>query len=430
MNILGVFKNNKLLKNLSWILLGNIAHAILSFLLSVMAARYFSTSDYGVLSYALSLTTLFSSFCSLGLNVIITKEIADDEANSGNILSSGILLRLFAGMIALVFMFAFLLIKKSDPVSFKIISIYALGILFAAFDLFMYWFRYDYKSNVAAILKLVAFAISAIIKGVAIAKSSVIIFAIGAVTETLMYGFLLSTIYIKQKGNHLHPTFKRARKLFRMATPFIFSSILVAIYSQTDKLMLEAMSGYEAVAQYSVSLTIANVIGVALSSLVEAFRPEILKVRETNRSRYNKLYKELYGLTFWVSILYGITITVFNKQVLTILYGEKYLLAKNALSLIVWYSSFSYFGAIHNIYMVAENRAKWVQVLTLSGVVSNVILNYLMIPQMGAAGAALASLLTQVIANFILPLCIPQLRKMAVLTIQGVFSVPIIARLR
>jgi len=312
------------------------------------------------------------------------------------------------------------LTKGTDTFSFIIIIIYSANILFSAFDLLMYWFRYDYKSNVAAVLKLIAFLCSAILKGIAISLNNPILFAVGAVIETLIYGFLLLNCYVRQKGNDLKPSIQKSKKLFSTAKPFILSSILVAVYSQTDKLMLEAMSGYESVAYYSVSLTIANVIGVALSSLVEAFRPEIMKARESNRERYYKLYRELYGITFWMSVLYGAVITVFKKYILLLLYGNKYIAAGTALSFIVWYSSFSYFGAVHNIYMVAEEKVKWVQVLTLAGVISNIILNYFMIPILGAAGAAIASLLTQIIANFLIPLCIPQLREMVFLTIKGV----------
>ena len=416
-------KNNKLIGNLSWIFFGSIIHAILSFLLSVFAARLFSTTTYGILSYALSLTSLFSSFCTLGLSVIITKEIADEEHSTGNILASGIVLRLFAGIFAIFCMLIYLLLKKTDSLSLMINIIYSLGIIFSAFDLFMYWFRYDYKSKIAAILKLVAFGASAILKGIAIYIGNAVIFALGAITETFLYGLLLWIQYIRQKGNDLHPTFERGKKLFRISKPFIFSSILVAIYSQTDKIMLEAIAGYDSVAQYSVCCTLANVVAIALSSLSEAFRPEILKARTINNEKYIRLYKQLYGLTFWISAFYGLFVTVFRKYVLLFVYGEKYLPAQMALSLIVWYSSFSYFGAVHNIYLVAENLTKWVKIMTFIGAITNIGLNFILIPTMGAAGAALASLLTQFVANFAFPLIVPQLRPMAFLTVKGIFSI-------
>ena len=305
---------------------------------------------------------------------------------------------------------------------------YSLSIIFAAFDLFIYWFRYEYKSNVPAILYLVAFLISALFKVIAILLNSIILFAIGAITESFFYGFLLLIKYVKERGHDLKPSIVREKKLFKAAIPFIFSSVLVAVYSQTDRVMLEAIVGYDSVAQYSVCCTLANVVAVALSSLSEAFRPEIMKVRITDKNRYKRLYEQLYGLTFWIGAIYGLFVTLLRKYILLIVYGEKYLSAQGALSLIVWYSSFSYFGAVHNIFMVAEGKTKWVQVLTLIGATTNIILNLFLIPKMGTTGAALASLLTQFVANFLLPLIIPELRPMAILTLKGVISIKFILK--
>lgn len=422
MNLLNYFGHSKLLKNLSWIFFGSIIHAVLSFMLSVVAARSFSTIDYGILSYALSLTTLFSSLCMLGLNIIITKEIADNEDDVGNVLSSGISVRLLVATISIGLMFCYLVFRGNKDASTLIVSIYSLGIVFSAFDLFMYWFRYEYKSNVVAILKIIAFLFSATVKVLAILIGNIVVFAIGAVTESFSYGLLLLWKYLQEKKWDLYPSIDCSKRLFKSGIPFIFSSVLVAIYSQTDRVMLEAIGGYDAVAQYSVCYTLANVVAIALSSLVEAFRPEILKARIIDQEKYYRLFLQLYGLTFWCSALYGLFVTIFSKHILLIIYGAKYLPAKRALSLVVWYSAFAYFGAVHNVYMVAEDKTKWVQVLTLIGAVTNIALNYLFIPMMGAAGAALASLLTQFIANFILPLIIPSLKPMAKLTVRGMFS--------
>ena len=39
-------------KNLSWIMFGNVAHAILQYLINILCARAFGTSDYGLINYA------------------------------------------------------------------------------------------------------------------------------------------------------------------------------------------------------------------------------------------------------------------------------------------------------------------------------------------------------------------------------------------
>ena len=103
-------------------------------------------------------------------------------------------------------------------------------------------------------------------------------------------------------------------------------------------------------------------------------------------------------------------ITIFSEPLIRLLYGEQYLAAVSSLSIIVWYTSFSYFGAINNMYMVAENKTFWVQIITLVGAVLNVVLNFFFIPFCGIVGVAIASLITQIFGNYILMFLIKPLR--------------------
>ncbi len=211
-----------------------------------------------------------------------------------------------------------------------------------------------------------------------------------------------------------------AYKLIKMSYPFIFSAILVTIYGQVDKWMLNSMIGKSAVAYYSVSLTLAGAISIIPQALIEGFRPDIMAVRNSNVEKYKRRLMQLYCLVFWLCIAYCVFVTIFAKVIILTLYGDKYLPAVSSLSLIVWYTSFSYFGAINNMYMVAENKIKWVQVITLVGAIVNVFLNYLFIPIWGIVGAALASLTTQIITNFILLAIIPQLRENFFIILKGI----------
>ena len=52
--------------------------------------------------------------------------------------------------------------------------------------------------------------------------------------------------------------------------------------------------------------------------------------------------------------------------------------------------------------------------------VINVVLNAVMIPMWGPAGAALASLITQIFASIILPYCIKDLRPNAKLMLEAI----------
>lgn len=70
--------------------------------------------------------------------------------------------------------------------------------------------------------------------------------------------------------------------------------------------------------------------------------------------------------------------------------------------------------------MVAEDKAKWVQIITLIGALANIVLNYILIPEFGIVGAAGASLITQFVANFVLVYFIRPLREDFFIMIEGI----------
>lgn len=404
----------KFARNIGWIFIGNLVHAVLQFLLNIYVARAFSTDAYGLINYSASLITFFSSIGTLGFNGIITKKFAEDEAHSGEYLGTAMLARAAFSLASILFL---QIIVHASNTEEKLLPIIVLcqsaSILFASFDLPIYWFRYKSKAKTVAIIRLISFAISAVWRIVVVSLyADIVLYVIGVSLETCLFVVMLFVTYKNQnRGACIRFSCAKLASMFKISYPFISSAILSTIYGQTDKIMLKSMVDNTAVAIYSVSLTLAGAIVIIPTALIEGFRPDILSFKLANQTMYIKRLKQLYASVFWICVAYCIFITVSAKWIILLLYGNKYIDAVPSLSLVVWYTSFSYFGAINNLYMVAEEKTKWVQLTTLVGAITNVVLNFVLIPIYGVAGAAAASLVTQVFANFILLLIIPPLRE-------------------
>ena len=245
---------------------------------------------------------------------------------------------------------------------------------------------------------------------------------LGVSLETFVFGALLLWIYRRDYAKEYRgrASIGTLKTLLKHSYPFIFSAVLITVYGQTDKIMLKSYLDNTAVGLYSVSLTLAGAISIIPAAIIEGFRPDIMNSKVNDPQRYRQRLQQVYGSVFWVSICYCVFITLFARPIIQILYGSAYLGAVPSLALIVWYTSFSYFGSINNLYMVAEGKSRWVQVTTLSGALTNIVLNVLLIPRFEIVGAAAASLLTQIITNFLLLLIIPPLRDAFFLILEGV----------
>ena len=93
-----------------------------------------------------------------------------------------------------------------------------------------------------------------------------------------------------------------------------------------------------------------------------------------------------------------------------ILYGAEYIVATKPLSIIIWSEMFSMIGSARGIWILSENKNKYVKYYLGIGVIVNLILNATLIPLIGTAGAAVATLITQVTNSLIAPLFFAETR--------------------
>ena len=77
-------------------------------------------------------------------------------------------------------------------------------------------------------------------------------------------------------------------------------------------------------------------------------------------------------------------------------------------------------GIVRNVWLLAEKKQKYLPFINLSGVVANIIINAILIPKFGAAGAAFASFATQFITNFALGFVFSPIRDNNRLLLRGI----------
>ena len=69
------------------------------------------------------------------------------------------------------------------------------------------------------------------------------------------------------------------------------------------------------------------------------------------------------------------------------------------LSILVFGTWIGTLGNVHYVWLVCENKSKYSVFYSLSGCISNIIINLILMPKYKAVGAAIATLLSQIIAN-------------------------------
>lgn len=416
------FLKNRIVKNASWLIIGKIIQMVINLVVGVITARYLGPSNYGLINYAGAYTAFFTSICTLGINSVIVKEFVDAPNEDGKILGTSLGLRAISSMLsALTIIGISMVVDANEPTTKLVVILCSIGVVFHIFELFNYWFQYRLQSKKTAIATLIAYIITAIYKIILLANgSSVIWFALATSVDYICIAIILFVFYKKDKGGKLSFSWKYGKSILKKSYHFILPGLMVAVYGQTDKIMLKHMINETEIGYYSTAVAICSMWCFVLSAIIDSLNPPIMQAHKEDKERFKQLNKLLYCIIFYVSMCVSIILILFGDIAVNILYGEEYLPASAPLKIVTWYTAFSYWGVARNAWIVCENKQKNLKYIYLSAAIANVILNIIFIPPLGAVGAAIASLAAQIITTLVIPFFIKDMRENSIMMIEAI----------
>ena len=420
---LSSFLKNKETKNAGWLIGGRVVQMVLSLLVGVLTARYLGPGNYGLIGYASSYVAFFTSLCTLGLNSVIIKDFVDNPEEEGKAIGSAIVMRIASSVLSAAMIVSFVaIVDRDEPLTIAVVALSSLGLIFHVFETFNFWFQSRYKSKITTIATLLAYIITSAYKLVLLYfGKSVRWFAFATSVDYIVVAAILYIAYKNYRGPKLEFSLTKCKALLNKSYHYILSGMMVAIYGQTDKLMLKQMLDEASVGYYNTASTICKMWVFVLVAIIDSIYPTILSLHKENEEAYKRKNKQLYAIVFYVSVTVSLIMCAIGGFVVKILYGDAYTPAIMPLKIITWYTAFSYLGVARNAWIVCEGKQKYLKYMYLSAAVINVILNFSLIPVWGASGAAFASLVTQIFTSIVLPLLIPALRPNAKLMLSAIF---------
>lgn len=414
-------RNNNVITNSTWLILGKIVQSIISFFVGILTTRFLGPNNYGVLNLAMAYVSFAVPLCTLGIHNIIVREFIDSPKKEGELIGSGIAIRILSSLVAIIMLVIIVnLLHPGDKVLIYTSAIYSFVLVFRPFDLFEYWYQSKLLSKISAGIGIVAYILTSIFRvAILFLGKSIYWFAFAYVLDLIIIMILHLLVNKKRGYIKLSYNLKTSWGLIKKSYHYILSVMMVVIYAQMDKVMIGRMMDTSAVGLYSTAVTICGLWTFVLQAIIDSARPAIIKLRKFDRPRYLDRIVQLYSVVIWVSICVSLVICIASPIIITILYGETYRGAIGPLRIVTWYTCFSYLGIARNIWSVCENKQKYEKSFALSGVVSNAVLNHCLISACGINGAAIASLITQIITNVLVPYCIKDTRENALCVLKA-----------
>lgn len=415
-------KQSRFVKNTSWLLIGQVIRMALSFVINILIARYLGPEKNGIINYVSSYMAFFVSMVGLGLDGVIVYEFVNQREKEGEILGTAICLRFLTGIVSLFLFLGIILMTDGDEkIIIQVALLQSIQLPLLCLDTFNYWYQADMNSKYPVIVQTIAYVFMTIYRiYLLFNKKSVVWFAFAVTLDVIVLGILYFSLYNYHKRQKLVFSAVLAKHLLKSGLPFILANIMVVIYGQIDRIMIKhIMNSNKEIGLYSAAITICTIIGFIPIAILDSARPLIAEAKKIGEEFYARRFRQLIACIMWLSFAFSAFVTVFSYIIINIIYGAEYSGANICLKIVVWYTAFSYLGSAKNYWLICENKKKFVFIFSAIGAGCNVIMNLIFIPLCGIKGAAIATLLTQILANFIIPLSIKSTREYGMYVIDA-----------
>lgn len=405
-------KSKEVFANAKWIVFCKIIQSLLQLVVGMLCARYLGPANYGLINYAASVTGFALTMMKLGFDATLVRELVEAPEKEGEIMGTSLALNVISGLLCMAGVAAFVsTVNRNEPVTLLVCVLYSTMVFFGALEMIQYWFQYKLMSKYPSLVMLAAYVVVSCYRiGLLITGKSVYWFALTNALDYAIIGISLIVLYGRLGGGRFCFSRERAKSMLAKSRYYILASLMIRVIQNTDHVMLTMMVGQAENGFYSAAITCATVVQFVYVAIVDSFRPMILEAKKEKQADFEESMEELYCIILYLAITQVAVFFLFAGFIVRVMYGEAYLRAGPVLRVLLIYLIFSQMGTVRNVWILAEQKQKYLPWINFSGAAANVVLNAVMIPLWGACGAAAASALTQFFANFVMGFAIKPMR--------------------
>lgn len=390
--------------NTSWLMLHRVLSMIITLFVGIYVARYLGPTRFGLLSYAISFVGLFMALATLGLDGIIIRDLVKTPERRDELLGTSFWLKASGAILMWVGIVTAIPFTHNDTQTNILIAIIAFAVIFQAFNVIDFNFQAEVKSKYVVYAQIISLVISSITKLVFVLISAPLVwFACVFLLDALVRAVGLVAGYLKTTGKVWHWKWRShtAKKLLKDSWPMILSGMAISIYMKIDQVMIKEMLDAKAVGNYAAAVQLSEAWYFIPVTITSSVFPAIISAKQQSEALYYQRLQKLYDLMVWLAVAIAFPTTFLAPWVIKVLYGEAFSQAAGVLSIHIWTGVFVFLGVACSKWFIVENYVKKNLYRTSIGVISNVVLNLLLIPLYGIYGAAMATLIGQMAANFV-----------------------------
>lgn len=403
-----------------------VLRIVAALFVGIYVARYLGPEQFGVYSYAVAFVSLFASVAGLGLNGIVVRDLVNHPDHRDIYMGTAFWLKLTGAFFAFGLVYIATLFAGNDSSTNVYILIIASGMIFQSLEVIDFYFQSMVLSKYVSMCRLVQLTVSSALKLAFIFNQADLFwFVLISLIDQLTLAVSLAFAYWRQNIGSFFRwlDLNKAKTMLKNSWPLIFSSIAVTLYMRIDQIMIKEMLGEREVGLFSAAVRLSEAWYFIPVIVVSSVFPSIVKAKKYSEVLYRHRLQMLCTSLTWLAILLALPMTFLSDWLITLLYGTAYRDAGSVLSIHIWAAVFVFLGVSSGVFFTIENYTKKSLCRTTVGCVINVLLNYVLIPRYGINGAAVATVLSQLAANYLYDLFDKTTKELLVIKTKALIPV-------
>ena len=388
-------------KNIFWLSTGQIASRLFRGLIIIYAARVLGATEYGVFAYVLGLAGFFTIFADIGVNSILTREVAKKPKEGAYYFVTTFwiksVLLIFTAILVIFLAPHFSKIEAAK----KLLPFIALLPVFDGLrELSIALFRAKERMELEALITSIT--------NLTMAVFGFVILSLAANAKTLTLTYIFSAgigattgiIILRKYFGKIISFFKKdlVKGIIASAWPYALLGVIGVFMLNIDIVMLGFLKTSTEVGLYSAGQKIVQLLYTLPAILAISFFPVLSRsIGQKDNAKARLLMEQGMAVIFLLAIPIAMGGIILNKEIINFLYGQQYLPAAFSFQILILTVFLIFPASFLGNYILAYDQQRKITPYAVLGSIGNIVLNALLIPFFGISGAAAATLLNQII---------------------------------
>lgn len=390
--LLRIFSGNKHL------IFSGISERIFFFLIFLIIARNYSAKQYGEIITVFSLANIFIIFFDFGLPVLLQKEVSLFGKKASGFLNNVLLINIvfFPFYIFSVFFYCIIFYQSIQTNLIIIISLtvylFSLGNIFSKALSGLKLFKSLFFSLLVSRLYTLILIISALlISDPGMNEIFLITMSGSAVQLAILFYYTSKNKLISFKYFF---DLKKSIILLKSASPLGLAVIFNFLYDKIDIIIISKLTDFDQVAFYNIGYGIYKTSSLAYSFIFISGFTRISYIAG-NKKAVSLFFKKYFSVLSAICLVIAIILFAVPDILVKLIYTDKMAEASPVLRIL----AFAVFGlAFNNLTGIMLNGLgmyKKNMYIALTGLLLNIILNIIFIPEYGILAAATVTVVTE-----------------------------------